>query len=1017
MAQTNGNLEGSVRDISNLPIQGAAITVTEALTGTKRLLVTDSQGRYAASSLAPGSYDLEVHYPGFRSEIRKGVDLAPGRTLAADFVLTLGETRDSIVVAAQVPPISPAPGDWSGFIEQEKIESLPLDGRDLFDLASVQPGARRSTAGFKSMNTGLGTGFTVNGSRPNQNSFRVDGIFINDPSVNAPSSAAGRLLGLESVQELQLLSNPFDVELGRTSGGSLVAISKSGSNELHGSAYEFLRDSAMDAKNFFDQAGQPIPSLERNQFGGLLSGPLRKNRLFFMTNYEAILLHSGQTDASVVPNADSRQGRLPGGVTVPVSPLIVPYLNLYPLSNGRDFGDGTAQFLAQHTTVSRENYLTGKVDAVPFSRFRFSSRYTFDTARSTRPDPLSIFTYLDQSHYHFLHNEIQFTQTANTIHSLRAGFSRQWYTQDDTQPASIPASLSFVPGQPMGYIAMTSGLTGIGGATGDSVALMPRLFASNDFQFNYLVTHIRGAHSLRFGASFDRVQFNERVDRNAKGSYTFSSLTSLLQAQPSTGSMMMPGSDSIRGWRQDLFSAFAQDEIRLTPRFRVELGVRYETYSTPSEVNGKVATLRDILHDTAFSVGGPLFDNPSRLNFAPRASVAFLPFGSEKTVIRAGAGIFYDQIGTLELVEAGVRVPPFFNLISVSQPSFPNLPAAVAQGAPGNSLDMLDYYLPQPHTFQGQFMAQQEVARDTVLQAGYVRMRGIHLPGQITEDNPVRPQILADGELLFPASGPRLNPAFGPTRIRRTQFDASYNALQLGFERTRGPVHFQIKYAWSKGLDDTSNAVNKDFLNSDGTPTMFNYKLERGRSDFDVEFTFGANFSWSLPSVRGGVGSRILSGWELHGLIQAQTGLPFSPTVGFDRARIGYGSTTDGGQRPVFVGVPGGRLILGDPSQWFNPLAFALPTAGMYGNLGRNVLDGPGLIDSDLALHKALWNADRRKATLRIEVFNIANHPNFQIPSSLGLFSSNLSRVGSAGQITTTTTSSRQIQLGLRFMF
>ena len=354
-----------------------------------------------------------------------------------------------------------------------------------------------------------------------------------------------------------------------------IAVSKSGSNQWHGDAYEFFRNSALDAKNFFDPAGGKIPPLRKNQFGGLLGGPLRRNSLFFMTNYEGIRLTSGQTLSSVTLTEQARQGVLPGG-TVAVAPLIVPYLKLYPLPNGRDYGDGTGEFISEGVTSSREDYVTGKLDAIFSSRLRSSARYTFDDAVSHRPDPLEIFSFLDDSHYHFLHTETQWIQSPNTIHAFRAGFSRVWNRQDNSQPDSVPSSLSFVPGQPLGNLSMTSGLTGIGGGTGDSVALMPRRFVTNDFQLNYTLTHIRGAHALRLGAAFGRLQFNQQADRDAKGDYTFSSLTDLLQARPSSGNVMLPGSDSIRGWRQNILSAFVQDEFRASPRLSVTLGVRYE---------------------------------------------------------------------------------------------------------------------------------------------------------------------------------------------------------------------------------------------------------------------------------------------------------------------------------------------------------------------------------------------------------------------------------------------------------
>ncbi|MGD0199398.1 MAG: TonB-dependent receptor [Bryobacteraceae bacterium] len=1016
-AQTTGQIEGIVRDPAGMPAPGTALLISETRTGAQRRLQTDERGSYLAPGLAPGRYEIEASHTGFRKEIRRGVELVAGRAVRVDFLLELGEMRDSVVVPGEAPLISTAPSDWGGFIEQKKLESLPLNGRDLFDLSSQQPGATVTTNASKTFTEGGGIHVSVNGARPVQNSFRMDGIYINDATGSAPSSAVGKLLGLESIQELQLVSSPFDAEFGRGGGAPFIAVSKSGSNEWHGSAYEFLRNSALDAKNFFDPAGERIPPLRKNQFGGLLSGPLRRNSLFFMANYEGIRLTSGQTLAAVTPTAEARQGNLPGR-TVSVAPQVVPYLNLYPLPNGRDYGDGTGQFVSEGITSSREDYVTGKLDAVFSSRLRSAVRYTFDDAVTSSPDPLHVFLGLNDSHYHFLHTETQFIQSPSSIHAFRAGFSRVWNRQDDSQSASIPASMSFIPGQPMGYIAMTSGLTALGILTANSIALMPQRFVPNDFQFNYAVVHIHGAHALRFGGAFDRVRFNEQSERDAKGVYTFSSLVDFLQARPASADAMMPGSDTIRGWRQSIFSVFVQEEFRASSRLSLTLGLRYEPYSTPTEANGKIATLRDFLHDPAFTVGGPLFPNPSRTNFAPRASMAILPFGSGKTVIRAGAGIFYDLLSIQELFIGGVRVPPFFNIISANKPAFPNLFQALQSAPPTSLLDMLDYNLQQPYVAQYQFMVQQELARNTVLKFGYVGSRAVHLPGTLTDVNPYRPETLSDGSLFFPADDTRLNPAFGRMKMRRTQFDASYHSFQAGFERKlRGGFGFQFKYVWGKSLDDSSNGVNRDFVNSDGVPTMFNYGLNRGRSDFDLRHTFGGNFSWVLPQVRGAVAGRVLGGWEIYGLVQAQTGPPFNPTIGFDRARLTGGGTSDPGERPMYVAAPGANLIRGDPLQWFDPNAFALPPAGMYGNLGRNTLQGPGLVTSDLALHKVLWSTERQSVRLRVEAFNVVNHPNFQIPSALTLFTSALSRVGSAGQITSTTTTSRQIQLALRWMF
>jgi hypothetical protein len=1016
-AQTTGQLEGIVYDPSGLPVPGVSLRIIETGTHAERAISTDDRGWYIAPNLAPGSYEISAHRTGFRSEVRLGVLLSAERSIRVDFQLKLGEEHDTVVVVADASPVSVAPGDWGGSMEREKLASLPLNGRDLFDLVSQQPGVTIATTAIKSITTGSGIRISVNGARPNQNNFRMDGVYINDATASAPSSAAGRLLGLESIEELHLISSPFDAEYGRAAGAVITALSKSGSNQWHGSAYDYLRNSALDAKNFFDSPNEKIPPRRKNQFGGLISGPLRPNSLFFLINYEGVRETSSKTMYSVTPTAEARLGRLPDH-TVAVAPAVIPYLELYPLPNGQDYGDGTGEFIAEGVTSVREDFITAKVDAALSSRLRQAVRYTFDDARASRPESLNVFKFLDDSHYHVLHSETQFSQSAQTLHSLRGGFSRVWNGQTSHQPSSITPEMSFVPGEPMGRIAMSAGLASIGGRSGDNVSLMPRRFVVNDFQINYTLTHIHGAHTLRAGGAFDRVQFNQRSDNSGKGTYTFGGLEAFLNARPSSGDLMMPGSDTIRGWRQSLYFGFIQDEFRIGPRLNITFGLRYEGYSTPAEVNNKVATLPDPLHDRSVTIGGPLFKNPSATNFAPRASLAFDPFGSSKTVIRAGAGMFFDLLSTRELVISGVRMSPFFDQVSLNLPSFPHLLEAAQDTPPLNSLDVLEYNVSQPYVIQYQLMVQQELSRGAVLQLAYVGSRGVHLLGLMDEMNPTRPEVRPDGQLFFPESMVRLNPAFTRIRGHQTRFDSVYEGFQASLERRwRGGFGFQVKYVWSKSLDNNSTAIRNDNLNTSNFPTMFDFSQGWGRSDFDLRHVFAGNFSWTLPAMNKNRLNRVLGGWQLNGTIQAQTGPGFSPTVGFDRARLSGGGSGDIGQRPNFIGNPGSQIILGDPQRWFDPSFFGLPSAGMYGNLGRNVLDGPGLVTLDIALNKTLWQTDHYNIHFRIESFNAANHPNFQIPSSLTLFTSSLKRVGSAGRISETATSSRQLQMAMKVSF
>ena len=1017
-AQSEGAIEGLIRDPSGASIPGADVTLTRVENGVARETPTDERGVYRALSLEPGTYRVAVRAAGFAAQAREGFELSAGRTLRADFDLAIGAEVEVVNVVDETPVLSGAANDWGGLVSSEKLAQLPLNGRDLFELAVLEPGATQPTAARVSLAQGIGGQISVSGSRPTQNGFQIDGVWVNGPAKSLPASAAGNLLGLETVREIHMVTNPFDAKVGRTAGGVFTAVSESGQNRFHGSVYEYLRNSALDAKNYFDSATDSIPPLRRNQFGAMLSGPVVKDRFWFLVNYEALRESRGRTATPTVPTLEARQGRLPapgGGVrVVPVAPTVPPYLDLYPAPNGRDFGDGTAESARQVTTSVDEDYLAAKADLQLDDSMRLSSRYSFDDALFADPDDMAIWRFLLGSRDHFWYSNLQKIFSPQTIADFQVAYSRVNNAETSDLRSDIDEDLSFVPGQPLGTLTVT-GLSELGGF---QARARPRRFVLNSLQLGGHVSWWRGRHTVKAGAGTDRVRFYQDSDLSAVGSYTFGSLESLLLGQPNNAEVMEPGSDTQRLWTYYQPFFYVQDEVRLGRTLSLSLGLRWEAASTPTEADGKISVLKDLYNDREPTLGGPLYTNPSWGNFGPRASLAWDPTGNGRTVVRAGAGIFFDLLGSRELLIAGVRTPPFFNRILVfGRPAFPDILQAAAGRTPSASIDGLDYEMEQPSVTRWQLNVEHRVAPDTVVRLGYSGMRGAHLMGQLGNFNTPIPQKTSDGRWFFPADAPRLNPAFSRIGLRRSQFNSFYHGLTASLERRlRSDVRFQAKYSFSKSIDESSSPTFNDFEASDQIPTTPDYRANRGLSDFDLRHVFAGSFSYLLPRLDASPSRWLLGGWEIHGLTLWQGGNPFAPSVGFDRARLltGFGDT---GQRPDAIAPAGKAAILGDPERYFDPNAFGLPAPGFLGTLGRGTLRGPGLFTLDLAIHKAFRLTERQTVRLRAEIFNLTNEANFQIPLGQELFTEQGGRVGSAGRIASTASPARQIQLALRYEF
>ena len=1013
-------LQGTITDPSGAGIPNAAVEIRNVETGVAHSLTTDPGGRWHEPVLQPGEYEIHVQALGFQGFLRKGIHLAVGQEVVADIQLEISQAATEISVAAEAPRINLTSGEASGLVDEKQMRDLPLNGRSFQQLALLEPGVNAVTTAGNDPVGGRTPKISINGARPEQSSFLLDGTDINDVYNKTPGSVAGVLLGVEAVLEFQVLTNSYSAEFGRSTGGVVNAVTRSGTNQYHGSLFEFLRNSTLDSKNYFDPASQPIPAFRRNQFGGVLGGPIHKDQTFFFVAFEGLIDRLGVTGVTSVPDLNARNGVLPSG-TVKLNPSIEPVLDLFPLPNGRDLGGGVGQYLFTAPQPTNEYFGQSRIDHRFSPANSLFGRYTIDNGSIDRPPtnkvPGTNTKERSRDQYITLLDEHVFSP--RVVNTLRFGFNRSDHESVNERTISIPPQLSWIPGQPFGYLTIS------GVATEDfGDYRLPRLDRLNNWQYGDTVYVNRGIHSIRFGFDFQRIQFNQHTTNQVGGLLTFTSLSNFLQGTPSQFDFAVPGGiDPDRGFRQSVFAWFAQDDIRLRKNLAVNLGLRYEFSTVPTEVNGKISNLR-YPTDPAVTVGGSWFANPSLKDFAPRVGIAWDPFSTGRTSVRAGFGSFYDEILPKYYVFTGSTNPPFMDRASIVSPSFPNLLATFNPNHILYQLQTIDYRLHTPYALEFNASIQRSLGDGWVVSIGYAGAHGVHL-FRVGDAN-LAPSTVVNGIKIYQPQLGRQNPNFGSDAERTTDAQSFYNALQVSGQKqlTRG-LRAQVSYTFSRSIDDSSGINSQDY--SDGTPFVLDFydrKIDRGLSSFWAKHVFAANWSYQLPvsqSLKGAAGL-LLKGWQLNSIITVQSGQPFEVREGFNRSgdlnTVNYAMH----ERPDLKSGWSNNPILGDPSRYWDINAFQLQPANERGDLGRNTLIGPGLAELDLSAAKVFAIDETRRIEFRAESFNLPNHPNFAVPSGLIAFTgvnSNGSPVIAPnwGVISSTVTSSRQIQFALKLMF
>ena len=1037
--QTTGTISGTARDQSAGVLPGAEVTATNLDTGAVRTVITDDQGRYSLRELPLGSYEIETQMVGFQTEVRRGITLTVGRHAVVDFALSVGQISERVIVTGEAPLIQTSDASLEGLIDAKTIRDLPLNGRNIVQLALLQEGVMHPTQAVSNQSGNEGAKITISGTRSNQSAFLLDGTDIRNNAGSTPGGNSGMLLGVDTIQEFKVITTPYSAEYGRFTGGVISMVSKAGTNTLHGSVFEFHRNSAMDARNFFDvvpgnlERSDP-PAFKRNQFGLTVGGPIQRDKIFFLGSYEGFRERLTTTATGNVPTAEARQGIgiLPPGQTVP--PDIQEFLQLYPLPNGPSRGGGIAAFIHPTNTPVNEDFFTGKMDGNLSDKDTLSGRYTLTDSDKEVDSavPVTVQTLSTRNQYLTLTHRHVFGPSL--VNTARFGLNRSLYFHWAREVVNVPDQFHYIPNRDPQVIGLTItvGLSAVGN-------VLRRDFVSNFYEYADDLVYTSGDHSLKFGVILLRYQNNQLNAVRSDGIFVFPSFFSLLTNSAIRFDGITNSPLGRVGMRQWSVGAYVQDAYKVTPNFTLNLGLRYEVATNPTEVAGRLSNFEDVFA-TAFRVGNPLLtEGPGKNNFAPRIGFAWDIFGDSRTALRGGVGIYHDIYGPNYYKNLATVNEPFFVRTTIFRPDFPQ-PLASPQ-AP-NTGAWVTGPVQEPYLIQYSLAIQQELGGDTVFQIGYQGSRGTHLP-RLVDANQAIPQILPDGRKFFPCGtpsfrdpcppGPARNPNFGLIRFTFWEVNSFYNSMKLSLNRRFDDgLQFSASYNWAKLVDDGSQAgFTEGFTGGAAYSTdPDDRKRDRALSLFDLEHTFSFNFLYDLPFGAGrqfgsgatGLAGTLLSGWQVNGILNLTTGTRAPIRISFDRANNGQFEVN---QRPDLRPGASNNPVLSDgrePTRYFDLGAFALSEEGFFGDLGRNTLEGPGLAQFDFGISKNFDVSEAAQIQFRTEIFNLFNRANFAMPGDLQVFTGvnpdGTGRVNpSAGIITRTTTTSRQIQLALKILF
>jgi len=1113
-----GTISGTASDSSGAALPDAKIEAKNVGTNVTQTTLSDPAGRFRIPDLPIGNYEVEASKAGFQTVVHKGITLTVGANLVVDFSLSVGQVTQTVTVESEVTRVETQTAAVSSLVTPTQVSQLPLNGRNFQQLVTLAPGVQSVVqsyitggggGGISSGFYGPGQTYSVAGSRPVGQDFLLDDQDMQGYwNKGVGSNITGNSLGVEAISEFQVLTNTYSAQFGGT-GAAINAASKSGTNSFHGSAFEFLRNSALDARSFFD--GKEIPPFRRNQFGGSLGGPLKKDKLFFFVNYEGLSSSLGITANQFAPDSLSRTGSVPcntvagqapppaGSCTdngsptdrklVPVSPRSGPYLGLYPdpgvscigssasptrgcqyVTAGpfKGYPTGNALVTSIAQQPENENYILARGDYVIGSKDTLFARYISDTAYLRLPVPfanLANWPVVDNGGDQFVVIEEKHVISPTAVNSARFSFSRTNQRADQRflpnppfdGSASDPLQFylangftapSYEPRQREdGNIIVAGGTSPIGpGATARFHLIENKFTGGDDISW----TH--GSHSFTAGVWVTRIQDNIAVGREG-GIFVFASLPGFLAATPvqfQGEANPSPTFDRTRYSRAIEIFPYFQDDWKIRSNLTLNIGLRYNYETNPHCFGADFActNLLDPLTSSAFTnVHHVLQGNPNATSFDPRIGVAWDPFSNHKTSIRAGFGIFHEPLAARTYLNAYSENPPS-NTVVLTGPGaislFPNPAKCAPACTPVYGAVYGINYLAgsSPYVAQYNLTVQRDVGHGMVASVGYVGAQGVHLynqrnyntraivggPPDCTTSSCTFTGLPPNPAFCFPASATcAVGTALGLDFTAPTSH-STYNGLIASLTRQLNRnLQGQVSYTWSRSIDDGSASSGLE-QGSFEILDVYNQSFDRGPSTFNVGQALRVNGVYTLPFA----GNRLVSGWQLAEILSVASGFPVNVLTGLTPQRSNTGGLT--GDRPDVVpdcnpyqiaSSTRTQLLQAKLVPWFNPGCFALQPFATLGDVKRNFLIGPGLLGLDFSIIKQTKITEKLNSEFRAEFFNIINHANFGQPvgavfagpGGAAASPANTFPSGTAGTISSTSTTSRQIQFALKLIF